>query len=256
MNPRLEACLRMDRSIVLDLVGLDPEPWQRSVLNADEDILLLCHRQAGKSTIVAALAIATAILDPEKLIIVSSASQRQSSEIYAKVQRFHRALGQPHGVESETAVSLTLGNGSRVVSLPDSPDTIVGYSGPSLVILDEAARVSDDTYIAVRPMLARSKGRLVCMSTPRGKMGWFYEAWTNPDSEWKRFMLRASENPWFERNNPGFLLRERASMPLRGYLQEYECSFEDTEDNVFSSEHINSAYDTSEEGFFVMGGAA
>jgi hypothetical protein len=36
--------------------------------------------------------------------------------------------------------------GSRVVSLPDSIDTLLGISGPRLVIIDEAGQVSDETF--------------------------------------------------------------------------------------------------------------
>jgi hypothetical protein len=35
-----------------------------------------------------------------------------------------------------------------------------------------------------------------------------------------------------------FLEEERASLPRRIYHQEYECSFEETEDQVFSFEDI------------------
>jgi hypothetical protein len=46
---------------------------------------------------------------------------------------------------------------------------------PGLVIVDEAARVPDDLYRAVRPMLAVSQGRLIALSTPFGQRGWFYD---------------------------------------------------------------------------------
>ncbi len=42
--------------------------------------------------------------------------------------------------------------------------------------IDEAARVSDELYRAVRPMLATSGGRIVLLSTPFGKRGFFFRA--------------------------------------------------------------------------------
>ena len=62
-----------------------------------------------------------------------------------------------------------MANGSRLVALPGREETIRSYSGVRLLILDEASRVPDDLYRAVRPMLAVSHGRLVALSTPFGQ---------------------------------------------------------------------------------------
>jgi hypothetical protein len=49
---------------------------------------------------------------------------------------------------------LTLSNGSRVVTLPgDNPRKIRGYSAPALIVEDETAFVSDETFDATVPML-------------------------------------------------------------------------------------------------------
>ena len=57
---------------------------------------------------------------------------------------------------------------SKTRATPCREETIRGYSHVSLLIIDEAARVPDDLYEAVRPMLAVSQGRLICLSTPWG----------------------------------------------------------------------------------------
>src|SRR4051794_34671351 len=179
MDPRLMLAIELDPSIMLTLIGFDdPLPWQRQLLRSTSDkVLLNCHRQAGKSSVAAALAVWTALVDPGSLTIIVSASQRQSNELFIKVGDFYKALGSPLDATVQNAVTMALANGSRVVSLPDSIDTIVGYSSPQLIIIDEASRLSDETYFGLRPMLTRSRGRMICMSTPRGKRGWFYEAW-------------------------------------------------------------------------------
>ena len=63
--------------------------------------------------------------------------------------------------------------------LPGQEKTIRGFSGVTLIIEDEASRVDDTLYRAVRPMLAVSGGRLILMSTPYGQTGHFFEEWTN-----------------------------------------------------------------------------
>ena len=42
----------------------------------------------------------------------------------------------------------------------------VNWGNYDLVVIDEAARVEDDLYFAVRPMLATGGGRLIAASTP------------------------------------------------------------------------------------------
>jgi hypothetical protein len=137
----------------------------------------------------------------------------------------------------ETALQLDLENGSRIVSLPGEESTIRGFSGVALLVVDEAARVPDPLYFAVRPMLAVSRGRLVCLSTPFGKRGWFFDAWHSAES-WKRTRITASECP---RIPAAFLAEERLSLGPRWFAQEYECSFEDTVGAVFAYEDIQAA---------------
>ena len=200
-------------------------------------ILLLCSRQVGKSTVAAALAVRAAILQPALWSCVLSPSLRQSGELFRKVLAFFNALGRPLAVAAESALRIEFTNGSRVVSLPGDEGTIRGFSGVTVLIIDEAARVMDDLYRAVRPMLAVSRGRLVALSTPFGQRGWFYEAWQSCE-EWERVRVTADECP---RITAEFLAAERRSLGERWFRQEYLCSFEDTIDAVFSAEDIRAA---------------
>ena len=158
-------------------LGIDPDPWQRELLlSTRKRIILNCSRQSGKSTITAVLALHHALNYPGALVLVLSPSLRQSGELFRKVRDFYRDLGKPIGSETDTAFALEVANRSRVVSLPGKEQTVRGFSGASLLIIDEAARVPDDLYFAVRPMVAVSQGRVILLSTPYGKQGFFYEA--------------------------------------------------------------------------------
>jgi hypothetical protein len=146
-----------------------PDPWQVQVLASPlAQVLLLCSRQVGKSTVAAALAMRAAILQSGALTLLLSPSQRQSGELFRKVLSYHAALGQALPVTAESVLRIEFANGSRIVSLPGDESTIRGYSGVALLVIDEAARVDDNLYRAVRPMLAVSRGRLVALSTPFG----------------------------------------------------------------------------------------
>jgi hypothetical protein len=200
---------------------------------------VLASRQAGKSLAAAALAVAEALTRPRALVLLLSPSERQSGELAAKVFSAYDALGCPVPARKRTELQLHLTNGSRIIALPENERTIRGYSGARLLVVDEASRVSDGLYVAVRPMLAVSRGRLVCLSTPCGKRGWFYSAWEAAGG-WERVRVTAAECPRIPAN---FLDEERRALGERWYRQEYFCSFEDTVDSVFLYDDIAAAAD-------------
>jgi terminase large subunit-like protein len=247
-HPTLQA-LRQDPAEVMRLAGLNPDPWQAALLRSNSRrLLMLASRQSGKSQAAAAVALLQALLVPDSLILILSRALRQSSEFFRdKFMRLYNRLDRPVlPMRPPSALSVELVNGSRVISLPGDGDSIVGYSGVSLLLIDEASRVPDSLYRMVRPMLAVSRGTLVALSTPYGKRGWFYEEWDKADiarhrgepSAWRTVKITADQCP---RIAPEFLAEERAALGDRWYRQEYFCSFEDTVDAVFASTDIEAA---------------
>jgi hypothetical protein len=228
---------------------MTPDPWQSDLLTCDDPrLLLLCSRQAGKSLTAAALALLTAFR-PEgaALVLLLSPSLRQSGELFRdKVLRLYHDLKCPVPPARETALTLELVNGSRIVSLPGDEETIRGFSGVALLVIDEAARVPDSLYSSVRPMLAVSRGRLIALSTPFGKRGWFYEAWTGGGA-WRRIKVTADQCPRISR---AFLEQEQREIGERWYRQEYFCSFEGLVNAVFRPEDIEAALRTDIEPLF------
>ena len=241
-NPTLEA-MRRDPSAGMRLAGLPPDPWQIQVMRSpSRRMLFLCSRQVGKSTTAAALALRKATLTAESLTLLLSPGERQSGEIFRKVMEQFRRLGRPIATTKETALTVEFRNGSRIVALPENEEAIRGYSGVGLLVIDEASRVTDDLYRAVRPMLATSGGTLVGLSTPFGKRGWFFDAWTGKNDgaadPWERYKVTAAQCP---RITAEFLAEERAALGERWYNQEYFCTFEDAVDAVFSQVDIQAA---------------
>jgi hypothetical protein len=103
-----------------------------------------------------------------------------------------------------------------------------------LLVCDEAARIPDDLYYAVRPMLAVSGGRLVALSTPFGKRGWFHQEWTEGQG-WERVQITAHDCP---RIPAAFLDEEQHTMPPLWFRSEYLCEFTEMEDSVFASAQV------------------
>jgi hypothetical protein len=213
-------------------------------------VLLNCSRQSGKSTMSAALSLHRALAVPGSLVLILAPSERQCKELFAKAAAFYRALGRAAPSDSSRKLGMELSNGSRIEALPGTEKTVRGFSGVDLLVVDEAARVDDGLYHAVRPMLAVSGGALMMLSTPFGKRGVFFEEWANGEG-WERYEVPASECP---RIPLEFLEEERRSLPGWVYRQEYECSFEETEDAVFTTEMVDAAVSPDVTPLFGTGG--
>jgi len=239
-----------DRLEFADSLGIVPDPWQQELLRSEAPrVLLNCARQSGKSTMAAILALHRALM-LRSLVLILAPAERQAKELFTKVTEAYRTLGHAIPAESYRKLGMELANGSRIEALPGTEKTIRGFSGADLLVVDEAARVDDGLYYAVRPMLAVSGGRLLMMSTPFGKRGVFYEEWQNGIG-WERYEVPASQCP---RIPPAFLEEEAQALGPWWYAQEYECRFMDTVDQVFATEVIDKAI--TDEVAPLFGGAA
>jgi hypothetical protein len=235
--------IRRDAATVLTAAKLRPDHFQTALLRSSSNrILILASRQVGKSLTAGALALREALWYPRSLILLLSRSQRQSSELFRdKVLMLFSALGRPLAAERESALTLELTNGSRIVSLPATEATVRVYAAVRMLVIDEAARVPDELYRAVRPMLAVSQGRLVCLSSAYAQQGFFYEAWTDGGRAWTRVQVRASE---CKRIPASFLAEERRVLGQRIYEREYEGVFCQADDAVFDVDSIRAALTT------------
>ena len=230
--------LALDRVAFAEKLGIVPHRWQEDFLRSSADrVLLNCSRQSGKSTMSPVIALHRALYYPGSLVLCLAPALRQSQELFAKIASFYRDLGRPVAPQGERKLSLELENDSRVITLPGSEKTIRGFSGAALLLVDEASRVDDGLYYAIRPMLAISGGSLMMLTSPYGKRGVFYEEWTRGE-RWERYEVPASQCP---RIMPEFLEEERRVLPSWVFRREYECSFEETEDQVFTTEMVERA---------------
>jgi len=108
----------------------------------------------------------------------------------------------------------------------------------ALLVVDEAARVDDSLYQAIRPMLAASRGKLVCLSSAWARRGWFYDAWQQSVGSWDRVNIMASQ---CSRIDPAFLEEERQALGERIYQREYECVFSTGDDAAFDYDSVMAA---------------
>jgi hypothetical protein len=184
------------------------------------------------------MAMHQAIYVPGSLILVFAPAMRQSKELYRKMQELYVGAGEPVKTETETKLEMELVNGSRIISLPGKEGTVRGFSNAALLIVDEASRVPDEMYQAIRPMILASGGRIVLLSTPHGKRGFFHFEWTEGSSAWHRTRITAYESGQF---TSAKLDNERQNIPSNVFDEEYLCIFGELEDAAFAFDDIRAA---------------
>ncbi|MFN7923381.1 MAG: terminase family protein [Bryobacteraceae bacterium] len=225
-----------------------PDAKQTEVLESrSARILLNCCRQWGKSTTTAARAVHQALYRPGTFVLAVSPTVRQTVELFRKMEAMLVRCGvHPRG-DGDHPVSLALPEGSRIVGVPAREANIRGYSSVDLLIVDEAARVPDAVYHALRPMLAIRGGAIVLLSTPCGERGFFHAEWTNRLAHWERISVKATDCP---RIAPAFLREEYEALGDFWFRQEYLCEFHAAPGQLFTDEMIARAAAPNEKSWF------
>ena len=204
-------------------VGFHPDPIQTQVLLAhNQNGILNCTRQWGKSSCAAVMALHHAFSIPNSLVVVISTCEKQAAELVRKCRRYASYRKIPTKGDGTHNSSLQLPNGSRILALPATDGTTRGYSAVGLLIIDEAARVPDAVYTAIRPALAVSGGKTWLLSTPDGQQGFFHREFQHGGHRWHRVSVQAEDCPRIPKE---FLDNERLAMTDEEFQQEYCCAF-------------------------------
>lgn len=131
-----------DRTLLFKRVIGEPAYFQRELLVSDSSFILLnAARQSGKSSGMACLIAHTCAFEPGSLVAVTAPAMRQTLEILRKVIVFKDALRLT--TTRATQLELEFENGSRIVGLPSTSDTVRGLSNLRLLIADEFAFFAD-----------------------------------------------------------------------------------------------------------------
>jgi len=209
---------------------------ERILLSKSKDLILNCCRQWGKSTMAAILAAHEMLYGRDQaMVVVIAPCKDQSNETVEKIRNFLIEAGKEVPGDGMHSNSIRLDNGSRCLALPGTDDSTRGYSAATMLIVDEAARVSDAIYGAVHPCLGTTNGRTILLSTPNGRQGFFYEAWTD-GSDWDRISIPVEECP---RISQEFIEKERRRMDDGYFRQEFQCEFHASDQQYFSPKEIS-----------------
>ena len=221
MNPVREIAYQVDPALwVRETLDMTPTPWQETFLRSPQgaSILALTARQVGKTT-TAAWAIAHSMLFTSgSLSVIACPAQRQSAEAVRRVREALIKAGAE--LESDNVYALELKNGSRVLALPGSDDSIRGLTVDGWIVADEAARLSNDMIAALRPMRARCpQTRLAMLSTAWNRTDPFWTAWAGDEQSWIR--LKATADADVTLFPAEFLEQERRALGEDVFKREY-----------------------------------
>jgi Terminase large subunit, T4likevirus-type, N-terminal len=204
---------------VAEVLGFEPAPWQQQFLRAPlgASIVALTARQVGKTT-AATWGIAHSMLfRPASLSVIACPAQRQSAEAVRRVRENLVKVGAE--LKSDNVYGLELANGSRVLALPGSDDSIRGMTVDAWIVADEAARLTNDLISALRPMRARCpQARFAMLSTAWSRGDPFWNVWTDDDPSWIRLRATAEIAGLLPAE---FLEQERRTMGEHIFNREY-----------------------------------
>jgi len=142
-------------------------------------------------------------------------------------------------ITKKTSSNLEFFNGTTIHTFPAVPESLRGSENVICVVLDEAAhfKLTDDRviYDALEPNIANTEGDFICISTPNGKRGFFYDLWNE-------------ENEYYKLAQPytvsyGLLLSEEYISRKKNdaridFEQEFNCQFTSSRKSAFNEELI------------------
>ena len=221
MNIHREVAYRLDPALWMrHVLSIPPRAWQEQFLSVPRgrDVLVLTARQVGKTTVAAAAMAHTALFKPGSLSVVACPAQRQSAELLRKVRDFVLKAGAK--LISDNVYGLELANGSRVLALPGSEESIRGLTVDGWIVVDEAAYVLDEMIAALRPMRAqRPEARFVMLSTANTRTDPFWSAWETGGESWMRIQVTVDVDPTLY--NQSYLDQERRALGDDRYKREF-----------------------------------
>jgi len=224
------------------------DPWQMEVLEEQGNLCLRSGRQVGKSTIISIKAGEWALNNPNKTIMIIASVERQALLLFEKVLSYIHAVERKSiktGKNRPTKHKLQLKNGSSILCLPTG-ETGYGIRGHTIdmLIADEAAFIPEEVWTAVTPMLAITKGKIILLSTPFGRGGYFYRCFNDPN--FKSFHVSSEDCP---RKDENFLKQEKERMTKLQYAQEYLGEFCDELRQLFPDDLIKKCQTLKKSGF-------
>jgi len=224
-------------------IKFEPFDYQKGLVqnyNQYRYSINMLGRQMGKTTVAAGYLLWYAMFKPDSTILVAAHKQAGASEIMQRIRYAYESV--PNhiraGVTEYNKGSLTMDNGSRIISATTTENTGRGMS-LSLVYLDEFAfvpnRIAKEFWTSLSPTLATG-GKCIITSTPNSDDDTFAMIWNQANklfdehgneqevgvNGFKPMIAKWDEHP---DRDPGWATEERGRIGEERFRREHECEF-------------------------------
>lgn len=228
-------------------------PYQKKfVLDNAKIVMWLKARQIGGSFGIAFKCVYRAMTVGKHQIIIST-NQRNAARLIEECKKiitlFGTSMGKPIDLKQDNLLEIGFTNGAKIISLPNNPDTAIGYSGD--LYIDEAARFRNDKEIleAIMPFASRGHNITIC-STPLGTKGFFYDYCQKAMAGKRGFSLyNIDVYEAIKQGAPIDISIIKNEMDEDSFARNYLCKFLDTSNEYFSYELLQSCIDSSLENY-------
>ena len=220
----------------MEVIGFTPRPSQREILSARDRFLIVnAGRRFGKTMLGLNWLLQGACQEGGTGCWTAPIFAQSKMAFRSLVSAANRGTAAPAFRDiSQTELRIALVNNSVLhFRSADNPDSLRG-EGYKRVVQDEAARQSRDTFEEVlRPTLSDTHGRLLALSTPKGKNHFFemHSRGVDPlHPEYKSWTFPTSDNPKVPTED---IEQARMSLPVDVFEQEYLAKFLENQAGVF-----------------------
>jgi len=260
---------------VRGLVPFRLYPFQKDILEALKDHrfnILRKFRQAGCTTICAAYSLWMIVFQKHKQVVILSKGDAESTEVLDRIKIMYEELPgflRPKMVE-DNKHTMKLSTGSSIKSRPSGKQSGRSLAG-SLLVIDEAAFIEniDTIWAAVYPIISTG-GRAFVLSTVNGIGNWYYDVYHKAlagENSFNAIDINWESHPEYKRME-GFdalykVMEEkdlyvdqwenttRANMPMKQWLQEYECEFLGTGDTYLEGYLLRRIVEDANEDYWI-----
>ncbi len=232
------------------IVPFNPYPFQVDLIRSIErspNTIVLKSRQMGVSESVVSWLLLRAITEPGFIAVIYSMTQEDASALASRVQSAALTLGNlcPE-LDTESKLEVSFRGLGKLLFRPPSSRRSRGIPSASVLFFDEGAFIDNagDLYSAASPTMSMlgDRARVIVVSTPNGRSGWFYDMWSQPHDAWNKVSLHWRSHPVYGADPDwGEKQRQLRRMPLQEYRREYELDFSASDAEVFSRELLERA---------------
>lgn len=171
-------------------IDFEPYDFQRKILQTVKDnrfSVILCSRQAGKSTVIATYALWFAIFHPDVSIGIVSNKALSAIDILARIKLTYEELPSylKPGVSEYSKTFVTFDNKAKIMVSSTSADAFRGRT-LNLLVADEFAfvrkNIAEDFWSANYPTISTStEAKIIIISTPNGMFNLFHRIYTEAE---------------------------------------------------------------------------